>query len=60
MSLRQWEVDLSPLTDAEEEAYRQCRIRGRSVRAFARATDRAPGTVGNLLARAERKVETPG
>ena len=59
MNLRDFEADLSDLTDAEKEAYRACRIRGKGVRAFARQTDRRPGTVGNLLARAEEKVERP-
>ncbi len=49
--------DLSGLTDAEREAYVVCRENGVGVREFARRTDRRPGTVGNLLARAESKLE---
>lgn len=49
--------DLSHLTQAEREAYLECRVKGTGVRQFARDTDRRPGTVGNLLARAEAKLE---
>lgn len=49
--------DLRPLTEAEREAYVACRIEGTGVREFARDTDRRPGTIGNLLARAEAKLE---
>ena len=49
--------DLSPLTDAEREAYVACRESGIGVREFARRTDRRPGTIGNLLARAEDRLE---
>jgi len=56
-TLRQWSTDLSELTDAEREAYRACRARNEGVRAFARRSNRAPGTVGNLLARADQKLQ---
>jgi len=55
-SLRAFEPDLSVLTEAEREAYRAVRIDGTGPRPFARETDRSPGTVGNLLARAEDKL----
>ncbi|ELY42580.1 hypothetical protein C495_14742 [Natronorubrum sulfidifaciens JCM 14089] len=45
------------LTDAEREAYVTCRENGVGVREYARRTDRRPGTVGNLLRRAENKLE---
>jgi len=38
-------------------AYVACRESGIGVREFARRTDRRPGTVGNLLARAEARLE---
>ena len=49
--------DLSELTAAEREAYVACRENGVGVREFARRTERRPGTIGNLLARAEAKLE---
>ena len=49
--------DLSELTEAEREAYVACRENGVGVREFARRTERGPGTIGNLLARAEAKLE---
>ncbi len=49
--------DLSALTEAEREAYVACREHDVGVREFARRTDRRPGTVGNLLRRAEDKLE---
>lgn len=48
--------DLDELTDAEREAYLAVRQRGTGVREYARDTDRAVGTVGNLLARADAKI----
>lgn len=45
------------LTDAEREAFRACRAPGSMpVRKFARVTERSPGTVGNLLRRADDKL----
>jgi DNA-directed RNA polymerase specialized sigma24 family protein len=49
--------DLSSLTEAEREAYAACRENSVGVREYARRTDRRPGTIGNLLARAEDKLE---
>ena len=49
--------DLSELTEAEREAYVACRENGTGVREFARKTERRPGTIGNLLARAEAKLK---
>lgn len=54
--LTDYEPDLSVLTEAEREAYRKVRIEGVGPRPLARETDRSPGTVGNLLARAEQKL----
>ncbi|WP_049890365.1 RNA polymerase subunit sigma-24 [Natronorubrum sulfidifaciens] len=56
-SLVEFGPDLSVLTDAEREAYVTCRENGVGVREYARRTDRRPGTVGNLLRRAENKLE---
>lgn len=56
-SLVDFGPDLSVLTDAEREAYITCRENGVGVREYARRTDRRPGTVGNLLRRAEDKLE---
>ena len=49
--------DLSDLTNAEREAWVAIERSGQGVREFARETDRAPGTVGNLLADARAKAE---
>lgn len=48
--------DLDKLTDAERKAYVACRINGVGVREQARFSGRSPGTVGNLLRRAEEKL----
>lgn len=54
------EPDLSTLTDAEREVF-QAVDRGQfGVREYARETDRRPGTVGNLLARAREKIDDGG
>jgi hypothetical protein len=37
------------------DAYLTCELGTTGVREYAHKTDRAPGTVGNLLARARRK-----
>ena len=50
------EIDLSTLTTAERRAYVAVRLNGVGPREHARATDRSPGTISNLLARAERKL----
>jgi len=47
---------VDPLTDAERRAYEAVEHGEYGVREFARATDRAPGTVGNLLRRARAKI----
>ena len=49
--------NLSELTEAEREAYLACRENDVGVREFVRRTERRPGTIGNLLARAEAKLE---
>lgn len=51
-----FEPDMSHLTDAEREVYGAVRLGTWGVRDYARHTGRFPGTVGNLLARAEDKV----
>ena len=52
--------DLSPLTEAEQEVYQAVEHGEYGVREYARRTDRQPGTVGNLLARAREKVNNGG
>jgi len=54
------DVDLTVLTGAERKAYVACRINGIGVREHVRATGRSPGTVGNLLQRAEKRFERGG
>ena len=56
-SLFDYELDLSTLTDAEREVYEAVSMGQYGPREYARETDRAPGTVGNLLRRARDKVE---
>ena len=48
-------VDLSVLTEAERKVYVAVRLNGIGVRKHARETERSPGTVGNLLHRAEQR-----
>ena len=55
-SLYEFEADLTGLTDAEQEVYQAVEQDGYGAREYARKTGRSPGTVGNLLARARRKV----
>lgn len=55
--LSEFEPDLSALTPAEREAYEAIRCGRMGVREFARNTGRSPGTVGNLLRRAESKMD---
>ena len=50
---------LDGLTAAELDAYLTCELAHVGVREYARKTGRAPGTVGNLLARAREKAHTP-
>ena len=45
------------LTDAEADAYLNVDEGGHGMREYARQTDRSPGTVGNLLLRARRKLD---
>jgi len=49
--------DLSPLTEAEREVYESVECGEYGVREYGRRTDRQPGTIGNLLARAREKVD---
>ncbi|NLV05289.1 sigma-70 family RNA polymerase sigma factor [Haloarcula rubripromontorii] len=56
-SLFDYEPDLSPLTDAEREVFKAVGMGQYGRREYARKTDRAPGTVGNLLRRAREKIE---
>lgn len=56
-SLCQYErQNLSVLTDAEREVYEAVEEGEYGPREYARKTERVPGTVGNLLARARRKL----
>ncbi|WP_135667224.1 RNA polymerase sigma factor [Halorhabdus rudnickae] len=55
-TLSHYEEDLSALTSAEQDAYEAVEIEGYGVREYARKTGRKPGTVGNLLSRARRKI----
>lgn len=45
------------LTDAEREVYVAVEEGEFGPREYARETDRSPGTVGNLLARAREKID---
>jgi len=54
------EQDLSALTDAEREVFESVDRGEFGVREYARETNRRPGTVGNLLARAREKVDQGG
>ena len=59
-SLFDYEPDLSVLTDAEREVYEAVGMGQYGPREYARETDWAPGTVGNLLRRAREKIEVNG
>jgi DNA-directed RNA polymerase specialized sigma24 family protein len=59
-SLGDYEADLSVLSEAEREAYEAVVLGDTGAREFARDTDRAPGTVGNLLRRARRRLDGEG
>lgn len=52
--------ELAPLTEAETDAWTAVEEGEKGVREYARETDRSPGTVGNLLARARQKVGREG
>ena len=54
------DVDLSRLTEAQRRAYVAVRLNGVGVREHARETERKPGTVGNLLRRAEKRLDGEG
>lgn len=49
-------LDLDRLTGAEKRAYVACRVNGVGVREHARETDRSPGTISNLLRRADDRL----
>ena len=51
------DVDLTVLTGAERKTYVAVRLNGVGVREHARATGRSPGTIGNLLRRAEKRFD---
>lgn len=53
----QEEDRLEELTDAEREVYLAVERGKIGPREYARRTDRVPGTVGNLLARAREKLD---
>ena len=58
LQLDEFEPDLSVLSEAERDAYEAIRLGDLGPREFQR--DRgysSPGTVSNLLARAERKID---
>lgn len=52
-SLSEW---VDPLTEAEREVWDAVEFGPYGPREYARKTDRSPGTVGNLLARARAKI----
>jgi len=52
--------DLSVLSDAEREVYEEIERGDYGPREYARRTNRSPGTVGNLLSRARRKLDEEG
>ncbi len=54
------DIDLSELTEAQRRAYVAVRLNGVGVREHARQTEREPGTVGNLLRRAEKRLDGEG
>jgi DNA-directed RNA polymerase specialized sigma24 family protein len=56
-SLFHYEEDLSALSDAEREVYEAIEQDGYGMREYARKTGRSPGTVGNLLRRARRRLD---
>lgn len=58
--LHEYEADLSALTPAERDVYESVEQDGMGVREVARKTGRSPGTVGNLLARARRRLDEDG
>lgn len=59
-SLFDYERDLSSLSESQREVYRAIEEGGYGMREYARETGRSPGTVGNLLRRARRRLEDGG
>ncbi|WP_459191566.1 sigma factor-like helix-turn-helix DNA-binding protein [Halosimplex sp. J119] len=59
-SLFEYEEDLSALSEAEREVYEAVEQDGYGMREYARKTGRSPGTVGNLLRRARRRLNGGG
>ena len=55
-SLFEYEEDLSALSEAQREVYEAVVQDGYGMREYARKTGRSPGTVGNLLQRARRRL----
>jgi len=56
--LSAFEPDLSRLSEAEREAYEAVRLDGMGPREYQRRQGySSPGTVSNLLARAEEKID---
>ena len=55
--LRDYEPDLSKLSEAERDAFEAVYERGIGPREYARQTDRSYGTVSNLLMRARSKLD---
>lgn len=56
-SLTDVTADVAGLSPAEREVFRMVERGPYGPREYARQTDRSPGTVGNLLRRARRKLE---
>lgn len=56
-SLFHYEEDLSTLSDAQREVYEAVEQDDYGMREYARKTGRSPGTVGNLLRRARRRLD---
>lgn len=49
-------LDLEQLTRAEKRAFIAVRVNGVGVREHARETERSPGTISNLLRRADDRL----
>lgn len=52
--------DLSVLTERQREVYRAVRLEGVGAREWARREGVSPGTVSNLLRRAEQRLDEEG
>jgi DNA-directed RNA polymerase specialized sigma24 family protein len=59
-SLFHFEANLAALSDAQREVFEAVEQDGYGVREYARKTGRSPGTVGNLLRRARRRIDEDG